>query len=232
MEALSEELHQFLKLHPSLELTGENKVKCTLNGHELPCRLPELKNFTEGKKYKRLFSEKAFDFSRFEPHIVPSTKNQHQLFCKLTLRHLNKTPEHVLKHAQGKRYVKALEKYEECQKQGVEYVPACLLQKKQQKRSDGDGPLRKKDMWEPPNDSDDSDSGDSMSDLYPDSMFKLKNGEDEPNGNVTSGGEEEMEVDTSTQNRKKRQQKQNGPPRKKFRNGNQKSKSARKSAGK
>lgn len=35
---------------------------------------------------------------------------RHQLFCKLTLRHINKSPEHVLRHTQGQRYQKALRK--------------------------------------------------------------------------------------------------------------------------
>ena len=33
-----------------------------------------------------------------------------QLFCKLTLRHINKSPEHVLRHTQGRRYQRALQK--------------------------------------------------------------------------------------------------------------------------
>lgn len=33
---------------------------------------------------------------------------RHQLFCKLTLRHINRSPEHVLRHTQGRRYQKAL----------------------------------------------------------------------------------------------------------------------------
>ena len=33
-----------------------------------------------------------------------------QLFCKLTLRHLNRQPHHVLKHVNGKRFKKALGK--------------------------------------------------------------------------------------------------------------------------
>lgn len=35
---------------------------------------------------------------------------RHQLFCKLTLRHINKSPEHVLRHTQGRRYQRALHK--------------------------------------------------------------------------------------------------------------------------
>lgn len=60
---------------------------------------------------------------------------------------------------------------EECQKQGVEYVPACLLHKRK-KREDqmdvDDLPGQRTEFWEPTS----SDEGgalsdDSMTDLYP-----------------------------------------------------------------
>lgn len=41
---------------------------------------------------------------------VPPTHPRHQLFCKLTLRHINKSPAHVLRHSQGRRYQRALKK--------------------------------------------------------------------------------------------------------------------------
>lgn len=164
----------FLREHPSLRLEpGTGKVRCALTGHELPCRLPELQVYTSGKKYRRLAgASPAFDYAAFEPHIVPSTKNPRQLFCKLTLRHINKAPEHVLRHTQGRRYQKALRKYEECQKQGVEFVPTCLLHKRRRAdQVDGDGPPHPRAaFWEPESSDGDaavvSDS-DSMTDLYP-----------------------------------------------------------------
>lgn len=36
--------------------------------------------------------------------------SSNQLFCKLTLRHLNRQPHHVLRHVSGKRFKKALSK--------------------------------------------------------------------------------------------------------------------------
>ncbi|KAM5259489.1 surfeit locus protein 2 isoform 1-T1 [Hipposideros larvatus] len=174
------DVRAFLREHPSLRLEpGACKVRCALTGHELPCRLPELQVYTSGKRYRRLVrASPAFDYAEFEPHIVPSTKNPHQLFCRLTLRHINRSPEHVLRHTQGRRYQKALRKYEECQKQGVEYVPACLLHKRKRKedRTDGDGPSRPRAaFWEPESSDDDgaalSGSDDSMTDLYPPELF-------------------------------------------------------------
>lgn len=37
---------------------------------------------------------------------------RHQLFCRLTLRHINKCPEHVLRHTRGRRYQRALRECE------------------------------------------------------------------------------------------------------------------------
>lgn len=53
-------------------------------------------------------SEKMF------PHKKVVTRwclfSSKQLFCKLTLRHLNRQPHHVLRHVNGKRFKKALSK--------------------------------------------------------------------------------------------------------------------------
>ncbi|XP_008842127.1 surfeit locus protein 2 [Nannospalax galili] len=174
------DVRAFLRQHPSLRLLpGACKVRCSLTGHELPCRLPDLQVYTQGKKYQRLVQVcPAFDYAEFEPHVVPSTKNPYQLFCKLTLRHINKSPEHVLRHTQGQRYQRALQKYEECRKQGVEYVPACLLQKrrKREDQMDGDGPPnRRTAFWEPASsDEEGTLSDDSMTDLYPPELFTKK----------------------------------------------------------
>ncbi|XP_030004403.1 surfeit locus protein 2 isoform X2 [Sphaeramia orbicularis] len=188
----------------------EEEVRCTLNGHELPCNLTEIQKFTQGKKYEKLSATAEFNYSQYEPHIVPSTKQPNQLFCKLTLRHLNRQPHHVLKHVNGKRYRKALAKYEECVKQGTEFVPARLKQKKPrnigEQASERGSSMKKhgSDMWEPTSSEDDhSDSDDSMSDLYPPSMFTLKNSaekdmedRDEDGDDFQTDEEEEMETDT------------------------------------
>ncbi|KAM4889794.1 surfeit locus protein 2 isoform 4-T4 [Sylvia borin] len=178
----------FLREHPLLSPAGPGKVKCKLTGHELPCRLSELQAYTSGKKYQRLIkAAREFDYGTFEPHIVPSTKNLHQLFCKLTLRHINKLPEHVLRHVQGKRYQKALKTYEECQREGVEYIPACLRGKKQRaqhpdEQTNGSRqPHRKEEFWEPKSSEEDGEeTDDSMSDLYPQTDRPFKEEIQEP----------------------------------------------------
>ncbi|XP_053137763.1 surfeit locus protein 2 [Hemicordylus capensis] len=252
-------LERFLQLHPALRvLPPGKKVQCTLTGHELPCRLPDLRAYTGGKKYQRLSKVPGVsDYSEYEPHIVPSTKNPHQLFCKLTLRHINKIPEHVLRHVQGRRYQKALKRYEECQKDGVEYVPACLLQKRRQRRreqnnpppTDGSKPPRRKGpFWEPPpSDEDGDETDDSMSDLYPPELFPEKGpvgkagghdvmtdsdgGVAEPateDGVLNGEAGEAMDVDSPAGT--KRRKKQSGSMKKKFKSQHRRGKGFRKAA--
>lgn len=227
MEELAEDVRVFLLQHPELQPVPGNKVRFTLTGHELPCRLPDLQNFTAGKKYKNQL-EVSFDGSKYEPHIVPSTKNTGQLFCKLTLRHITKRLEDVERHVNGKRYQRALLKYEECQKLGVEYVPTCLQNKTKQRKFADERKPDKKELWEPDDGSgEDSDSGDSMSDLYPDHMFTKKTIEGE-NGDFQSDSDEEMEVEESVNSHRKRTQNQAGPSHKKLKSHHKKYKNVKK----
>ncbi|XP_059214169.1 surfeit locus protein 2 [Centropristis striata] len=234
MDELPADLRAFLLNHPFLQLTDGKKIKCTLNGHEFPCNLTELKNFTKGKKYEKLSAAADFNYSQYEPHVVPSTKQPNQFFCKLTLRHLNRQPHHVLRHVNGKRFKKALSKYEECVKQGIEYVPARLTQKRPkdfiEEVSRGKPSKHKNNLWEPASSEEDhSDSEDSMSDLYPSTMFTVKdkaeesmeaNG-DEEEDDFQTDEEDEMEVDKPVV--QKRKKAQGGGFQKKFRNNHWKS---------
>ncbi|XP_058015497.1 surfeit locus protein 2 [Ahaetulla prasina] len=248
---LPSELERFLQGHPSLRvLPPGKKIRCTLTGHELPCRLPELQAFTAGKKYLRMSKTSAvLDYSEYEPHIVPSTKNPNQLFCKLTLRHLNKIPEHLLRHVRGRRYQKALRRYEECQKEGLEYVPACLLQKRRRRQKETDNGLCERRakprgaFWEPSaSDEGGNETDDSLSDLYPAELFPRKNAtgketHDEPMSDsdeetarpVVANGSRAETMEVDSQPATKRRKKQVGPHKKKFKKWNRKSKKLRKS---
>lgn len=74
----------------------------------------------------------------------------------------------------------------ECQVKGVEYVPACILQRRRKAGPvDTNGPPQPKAaFWEPVSSDDDgtaqSDSGDSMTDLYPPELFTPKAGTKDP----------------------------------------------------
>ncbi|XP_068430496.1 surfeit locus protein 2 [Clinocottus analis] len=234
MDELPADVKAFLCNHPFLQLTDGKRIKCTLNGHEFPCNLTELQNFTKGSKYEKLSAAAEFNYSQYEPHVVPSSKQPKQLFCKLTLRHLNRQPHHVLNHVNGKRYKKAFSKYEECVKQGIAFVPARMKQKRpkdtREEVNRGKPSKQGSTSWEPSSsDESHSDSEDSMSDLYPPTMFTLK---DQAVESMEGGGkkeeedfktdeEEEMEVDTQVP--QKRKKVQGGGFQKKFRNNHWKS---------
>ncbi|NXG54707.1 SURF2 protein, partial [Hemiprocne comata] len=244
-----EEVRIFLRQHPLLSLTEPGKVRCRLTGHEMPCRLTELQAYTSGKKYQRLIkTAREFDYGKFEPHIVPSTKNLHQLFCKLTLRHINKLPEHVLRHVQGKRYQKALKTYEQCQKEGTQYIPACLQQKQRRAQRPHEHmngsrqPRGKEEFWEAKSsDEDGEETDDSMSDLYPPALFPEKS----PAAPLATKGSEDFGTDSEDEGAKqngagngeaggrrdvsraagsKRGKKQSGPLKKKFKSHHRKPK--------
>ncbi|XP_072548847.1 surfeit locus protein 2 [Salminus brasiliensis] len=221
MEDLPAELRDFLQNQPFLQLTEDKKIKCSLNGHELPCNLTELRNFTSGIKFKKLCATAEFNYSQYEPHLVPSTKQPNHLFCKLTLRHINRVPEHVLRHVNGKRYKKALTYYEECMKKGEKFVPARLRATNRPKHTDDDmerdrekGHKQKQDsgIWAPTSSGEEgSDSEDSMSDLYPPSMFILKSPEEqekmEADEDDFQTDEDEMEISDKDEKQVKQKRK-------------------------
>ncbi|KAK5878904.1 hypothetical protein CesoFtcFv8_024268 [Champsocephalus esox] len=232
MEELPADVKAFLLNHPFLQFKDGKKIKCTLNGHEFPCNLTELQAFTKGKKYEKLSTTAEFNYRQYEPHVVQSSKQPKQLFCRLTLRHLNRQPHHVLRHVNGKRFKKALEKYEECVELGIDYVPARQQRKKP--RDPEEEASREKTSTHAgtsSSDEDHSDSEDSMSDLYPPTMFSLK---DEPEEVVEGEAakeeddfqtdeNEEMEVDTQVQQQKRKKEQGGGGLQKKFRNNRWKS---------
>ncbi|KAI1905046.1 hypothetical protein AGOR_G00011910 [Albula goreensis] len=238
MEEIPAEVRAFIQDHPYLQLTETKKVKCSLNGHEFPCNLKELKDFTSGKKYQKLSAAAEFNYNQYEPHVVPSTKQPNQLFCKLTLRHINRLPHHVMRHVNGKRYQRTLQKYEECMRQGVAFVPATLKQKKPRDTREGERG-RENGFWEPnSSEGEGEETDDSMSDLYPSSVFTLKKpqggeGEmkdmDESDDFQTDSDDEEaspMEVENQTLH--KRRKAQSSGFKKKFKSHNKKKKGFKK----
>ncbi|CAJ0941410.1 unnamed protein product [Ranitomeya imitator] len=151
MEDLPGDVRGFLERHPALELIPGNKVRFSVTGHELPCRLSELRSFTEGKKYQRLQSRpRVFDYSSFEPSYCAQHQERTRivrnagwsLFLLVYKERRSSAPQRISKHM-----VKV----------------TC-------------GPLMTAASPEH------SDSGDSMSDLYPAHMFSKKIPAEEANG--------------------------------------------------
>merc|ERR1712110_581968 len=164
-----------LNNYPSLKrVPDKDRVKCLWTQHEMPARADTIEKYIQGKKYQQLLKKNLDNNSleKFKEFLEPSTKKNHenQLFCKLTLKHLNKEPHHILKHVQGKRFQRAHLQWQECQSNGIEYVPGGRKKKKEKMSVDNKT-----------NDDDDEyvdleddeiviedDDDDDLADLYPD----------------------------------------------------------------
>ncbi|CAF1641347.1 unnamed protein product [Didymodactylos carnosus] len=107
------DIELLLRSYPSLQyVPDKNRVKCTWTEHEMPARLSSIENYVKGKKYQQFLKKKLDNdyLGKYKMFLEPSHKKDHerQLFCKLTWRHLNKEPHHILRHLQGKRFQRAL----------------------------------------------------------------------------------------------------------------------------
>jgi len=158
-----------LNNYPSLKrVPDKDRIKCSWTQHEMPARVDVIEKYVQGKKYQQLLKKK-FDnnsLEKFKEFLESSTKKNHekQLFCKLTWRHLNKEPHHIMKHIEGKRFQRAYVNWQECQANGTEYVPIGRKKKKEKISTDDDDD-QYVDL------SDDEiivDDDDDLSDLYPD----------------------------------------------------------------
>ncbi|CAF0733413.1 unnamed protein product [Adineta steineri] len=159
-----------LKTYPSLKrIPDKDRIKCSWTQHEIPARVDAIEKYIQGKKYQQSLKKK-FDYDSldlYKEFLEPSTKKNHekQLFCKLTSRHLNKEPHHIMKHIEGKKFKRAYALWQKCQEDGTEYAPVGRRKKKQQ-MSIGDDDDEYVDL------SDDEivveDDDDDLSDLYPD----------------------------------------------------------------
>ncbi|ELU05047.1 hypothetical protein CAPTEDRAFT_127562, partial [Capitella teleta] len=148
------------------------QVKCSLTGHEMPCRVEVVQTYLKGKKYLKASSKEQCDLlETHKAYLGPSHKNkqEHQLFCKLTCRHINNEPHHIKRHVEGRRFKRALVRWEECQLTGEKFKPVTLMNnRKRNKDSIGSDSSIGNKMDALGLDSDEEGmSDDSMTDLYP-----------------------------------------------------------------
>nr|XP_039270211.1 surfeit locus protein 2-like isoform X1 [Styela clava] len=160
-------IESLLSENPNLIRT-EERVRCILTGHEVPCKLPAIQQYLNGKKYKRMTKDlhETFKYSDYEPMIATNVKKGHEkhLFCTLTLRHINKTPLHVLRHVQGKKYIRAKKRWDECQKEGTKFVPTPYLNRQHEDANESTSDVTDEMLG---GGVDDDSDKDSLSDLYP-----------------------------------------------------------------
>merc|ERR1712227_105686 len=172
-----------LKLHQALSKTENNRIKCGITGHEMPAKEATVRQHISGKKFLRLAKEwkkpdeaQATNRTFLETH----TKHENMLYCKLTGRSVRNEEIHIQRHIEGKKFKKALDHWNECQKnEDLESRP--MKEWGQRSRQD-----REFEEMIGGNEGPDSDE-DDCHDLYP----WLKNGENDSGMNVESESIEE-----------------------------------------
>lgn len=97
-------LADLLASNPHLRLQPNNRIICDVTGHEMLPQLSAVQSHVGGKKYKKALEWYRHDFSVYEPLIIQHKSKTHKLFCTLTQEELNKIPEQVKKHVEGKRF--------------------------------------------------------------------------------------------------------------------------------
>ncbi len=117
MEGDERELIDFLAPYAQYyEEVGENgaarRIKCLVTGHEMSRKLAAVRAHFDGRRFKAKADKwvPAFDYTQYEPHIIPDRSNpKHFLFCRLTQSTLMRLPRVVEAHVQGRRYRHTLE---------------------------------------------------------------------------------------------------------------------------
>jgi hypothetical protein len=109
----------FITEHPDLEMMESGKYRCKLTGHEMLPQQAVVEAHLKGKKYskaKAMEKVKQYDFAKHLPHIVENKRDPRKLFCHRTKLHLNKVPEEVETHVNGRRFRARMNEWEEKQK--------------------------------------------------------------------------------------------------------------------
>ena len=54
------------------------QIRCSLSGHEMPVKEDAVRTYIGGKKFQKLQASHQFNYDKYQPHIVPSTKKYHE----------------------------------------------------------------------------------------------------------------------------------------------------------
>jgi hypothetical protein len=101
---MSGSIAQLLQEYPYLKLLPNNRINCNVTGHELPLKIEAISAHLAGKKFKKQLEWYNYDYSEFLPLIVSHKHDSKKLYCTITKRALNKIPEEIRKHINGKRF--------------------------------------------------------------------------------------------------------------------------------
>lgn len=87
-----------------LTLTDKNRIRCSVTGHEMPPNFDVITAHLNGKDFKKKKEWYNADYSPYLPYIVPHKDSDKMLYCTLTGISLNKIPNEVQKHVNGKKF--------------------------------------------------------------------------------------------------------------------------------
>ena len=70
----------------------------------MPLKVEAIEQYLNSSKFKKLKEWYSHDFTQYAPFIVQHKKKNKLLHCNLTKMTLNKIPEEVIKHMNGKKF--------------------------------------------------------------------------------------------------------------------------------
>ncbi len=108
----SQSLAEILNNFPNLSLNSNNRIVCSLTMHEMAPNAKAVNEYLNGKKYKKVKDWYSHDYSHLEPYIIAHKSDSKLLWCKLTKQTINKIPEVIEKHINGKKYLRLKKEYE------------------------------------------------------------------------------------------------------------------------
>ncbi|VBB30931.1 unnamed protein product [Acanthocheilonema viteae] len=104
---MTEELQCLLDQYPVFEYNERQKLRCTLTGHEIPSCFDQLDHYVKTSKFLRAWKIHQImkEYGEYFDDIGP-----HEFGCKITRKVIAKDPDDLLRHINGKKFKKDLEK--------------------------------------------------------------------------------------------------------------------------
>uniref|UniRef100_A0A1I8EEE7 Surf2 n=1 Tax=Wuchereria bancrofti TaxID=6293 RepID=A0A1I8EEE7_WUCBA len=104
---MAKELEHLLDQYPVFEYNERQKLRCTLTGHEIPPRFDLLDHYVKTSKFVRAWKMHQImkEYGEYFDDIGPR-----EFGCKITMKIISKDPDDLLRHINGKKFKKGLEK--------------------------------------------------------------------------------------------------------------------------
>jgi hypothetical protein len=97
---------EFLGLYKNeFKLTSTNKVRSKITKHEMSVSIDVINSYFNSKKYAMAKEWHAFNAEQYD-YIIPHKSDKNKMWCQLTNGPLNKIPAQILKHVQGKKFMR------------------------------------------------------------------------------------------------------------------------------